>query len=835
VSRGPISVDRRGFLIGTASAAGLTMVPTFTALAAQAGAGASVARDIVFDHDWRFHRGEGKGFEKPELDDATWRKVDLPHDWSIEDLPAQADPERIRGPFDRDAEGATATGYTVGGEGWYRKRFQLTRPAVGRVEILFQGVYLDSDVWLNGRLLGTHVNGYTAFAYDLTPHLSASGDNVLAVRVRNAGRNSRWYSGSGIYRHVRLDVLPEQARIARWGVGIFTRRLSKAEAVVQIDTRLEDIGDGLQVAWQVKNEAGRVVAKGGRPAAAQLQHELRIARPQWWSPERPALYTLETELRRGSMVLDRVQTRFGTRIVSFDASQGMQLNGKPVKMRGGCIHHDHGLLGAAAFDAAEDRKVRLLKARGFNAVRPSHNPFSPAFIEACDRHGLLVVAETFDVWRKGKEPGDYAVHFDQHWRQDLATMVLSARHHPSIVLWSIGNEIQEREIPENVELQWHLANEVHRLDPTRPVTAAINFRSGWPVSPSEKAARAGHAGVADAAGTLFLDVVGYNYKLADLEPDHARYPQRVFFGSESQPRDVRAFWDLTERSPWLVGDFVWTAMDYLGETGIGGSVVAAPEEAKRLGAEFGSKWPWVNAFCGDLDLIGQQKPQSRARDVIWGLSPLEIAVQRPVPEGQIEVPRQWGWSDEQPSWTWPGAEGRTLAVRVYTAGDRVELHLNGRKLDDKTLTPADLKLVEFAVPYQPGVLEAVAYRGQTRIASRKLTTAGVAAAIRLVPEQRKGSARRGALAYVMAEIVDAQSRVLLDASTSIQLDVGGPAQLIAFGSANPHAVGSYQSPRTRTWSGRALAILRGTGTSGRVELRAHGEGLAAGSAVLQFL
>lgn len=830
----PSSMDRRQFLLGTASAASLALIPTFAALAAPGEPGAAFGRFQPFDLGWRFRRGEGQGFEDPGFGDSAWRRVDLPHDWSVEDLPALADPERIRGPFDREAEGTTATGYTVGGEGWYRKRFALQRPTAGRVELLFEGIYLDSEVWLNGQLLGTQVNGYTPFAYDLTPHLSASGDNLLAVRVRNLGRSSRWYSGSGIYRHVWLDVLPEPARIARWGASVFTRRLSDDGAEIEIGTRLEDIGEGLQVSWRVRDGKGRVVAKASQPAAAQLQHTARIAAPKLWSPEQPALYTLETELRRGAQLLDRTVTSFGLRIVSFDATEGMKLNGKPIKLRGGCIHHDHGLLGAAAFDTAEDRKVRQLKARGFNAVRPSHNPFSTAFLDACDRHGLLVVAETFDVWRKAKEPKDYSVHFDQRWRQDLATMVLSARHHPSIVLWSIGNEIPEREEPENMELQWQLANEVHRLDPTRAVTAAIHGAAGRPVMPSETAARTGAAGVADASSTVFLDVVGYNYKLSDYEADHARYPQRVYFGTESFPKDVAAVWDLTERMPWLIGDFVWTAMDHLGETGIGGSIVATAEEAKRQAAVFARPWPWIGSFCGDIDLIGQQKPQSRARDVVWGLSPLEIAVQRPVPEGQIELPRQWGWSDEQPSWTWPGAEGRMLAVRVYTAGDRVDLHLDGRKLDSKSLAPADLKRVEFSVPYQPGVLEAVAYRGPVEIARSQLATVGAAAAIRLTLEQPNGGARRNELSYVRVDIVDAQGRHVPDASARIQLDVTGPAELIAFGSASPFAVGSYQSPRTQTWDGRALAILRGKGCAGRVELRASGEGLAAGTAVLQF-
>lgn len=289
---------------------------------------------------------------------------------------------------------------------------------------------------------------------------------------------------------------------------------------------------------------------------------------------------------------------------------------------------------------AGEGKVQLLKTRGFNAVRPSHNPFSTAFLRACDRHGMLVMAETFDAWSEPKLPQDYSVYFEEQWLRDITTMVLSARNHPSIILWSIGNEIPGRNSPAGVETQWHLVNEIHRLDPTRPVTAAINSFAGRPVTPSQRTARAGLAGVADRTSVVFLDVVGYNYKLTDYEADHELFPKRIFFGSESFPKDVVAIWDLTARTPWLLGDFVWTAMDYLGEAGIGGSAVLPASSAGNPLA-LTSAWPWVNSYCGDVDLIGQQKAQSLARDVVWGLSPLEIAVQRPLPEGKLDVPRLW--------------------------------------------------------------------------------------------------------------------------------------------------------------------------------------------------
>jgi beta-galactosidase len=833
----PACVDRRQVLLTAAGATTLLLIPPVLGTCAQAAAAQQLGRNQSFDQGWRFYRGEGQGFEAAELDDSAWRAVDVPHDWSVEDLPpAPADTQAHRiGPFDRSAVGGTATGFSAGGEGWYRKHFQLRLPDKGRAEILFEGIYMDSDVWLNGHHLGTHAYGYTPVAYDLTPFLESSGNNVLVVRVRNLGKNSRWYSGSGIYRHVWLDTLPEQTRIARWGVGIVTRRIVGSRADIEINTRLEDAAEGLTLVSRVKDERGSVVREARTPAAAaEVQQAMTIASARLWSPDEPSLYTLETELRRDREVLDRQSHSFGIRVVAFDADRGMTINAVPTKLRGGCIHHDNGLLGAAAFDEAEDRKVRLLKARGFNAVRPSHNPFSAAFLHACDRHGVLVLAETFDAWRQPKLPQDYAVYFNDHWRADLASLVLSARNHPSIVLWSIGNEIPGRSTLEGVETQWHLVNEVHRLDPTRAVTAAIHAFAGRLVTPSERTARQGFGGVPDTTSAVFLDVVGYNYKLADYEADHEKFPKRIFVGTESFPKDVAAIWELTDRTPWLIGDFVWTAMDYLGEAGIGGSVVL-PEAAadNPLLASFGA-WPWVNAFCGDIDLIGNQKAPSLARDVVWGVSPLEIAVRRPVPQGKVEVVRTWGWHDELASWTWPESEGKSLSVSVHTSADRVELRLNGRVVGAKPVTAADLKRVEFAVPYEPGVLEALAFRGNTQIARKQLATVGKAASIRLRPERASGTAGRANISYVAVEILDAAGQRVPEARHRIELVVSGPAQLVAFGSANPLAVGSFQSSTAQTWNGRALAILRGTERTGHVTIEARADDLRSGHLEFAF-
>ena len=815
-----MNLNRRLLLQAATSTAALSATSGM-ALAAQP-AEHGVGRNQSFDEHWKFFRGTASGCEAVDFNDHDWRSVDLPHDWSIEDLPAhtaKADAKSI-GPFDPKAIGGTATGFAVGGEGWYRKHFTLAHVPDQRVTIQFEGVYNHSTVWINGHRLGENLNGYTPFAYDLSPYLVA-GENVIAVQVTNLGENSRWYSGSGIYRHVWLDVLPQAASIARWGIAISTQEITQTFARVAIAAELENITPDMQLHAQVRDGHGHSVWSGAQPAAAVTQLEAQVPKPDLWSPSSPALYTLVTELRRGSKVLDRVETPFGIRIVAFSAQNGMTVNGVPMKLRGGCLHHAHGLLGAAAFDEAEDRKIRLLKARGFNAVRTAHNLYSPGFLAACDRHGMLVMCDTFDSWLVGKNPQDYAVDFPKHWREALTTILRSARNHPSIILWNIGNEVPARNLPSGVELQWELANLVHTIDPTRPVTAAVNNFAGRTAIPSEKTARPGRAGIADETSFIFLDVAGGNYKLQDYESDHVKFPHRIMVGTESFPKDVFEIWELTDRTPYLIGDFVWTAMDYLGEAGIGGFY----RTANPVGMPQLASWPQVVSACGDIDLIGNQNPASLARDVAWNLSPLEITVQNPTPPGLTEVPRLWGWHDERTSWNWPDAQGKELTVRIYSKGDRIIIKRNGQTVSDLPLTPKQMCRTEAKVAYEAGVLEAIAYRNGQEIGRRSLVTTGPAATIVLAPEKATAQAGRGHISYVRLKLTDAKGKLVNTADNKVTVSVSGPGELIGFGTACATAHDSFQSNSTHAWRGEALAIIRSTGAKGTVHITAHSDGL----------
>ena len=558
-----------------------------------AGGVAEGKRGQSFDDNWRFLRADAPGAERADFDDTAWRLLDLPHDFSIEALPPRpADnnglgavwgstaPAPIRiGPFDTEqSAGGRDTGWFVGGTGWYRKHFSAAAvPADGRVEIVFDGVYMNSDVWLNGVLLGNHPYGYTSFAYDLTPHLKRDAENVIAVRVRNEGKNTRWYSGSGIYRHVWLNTTG-QVRLPLWSVFVTAPEVAADKASVRIAFRVENRGkQGSETTARVRlfdsksapagsAEVRQSVPAGGSTAVEQV---IVVSVPQLWSFATPRLYRAEVELVSAGKSVDKTTVPFGIRKLEVDVEHGLRINGKTVKLRGGCLHHDNGLLGACAIDRADERRVELMKAHGFNAIRCAHNPPSSSFLDACDRLGMLVMDESFDQWERQKEDKAQGYHnyFKDWWQRDIESMVLRDRNHPSVILWSIGNEIPERTEPRGVEVQKLLVDYVKSLDPTRPVTAAINGFRNSGLDPAFQ----------------HLDVAGYNY-LTSYEPDHGRLPARIMCGTESFPRQAFASWAPVEKLPYVIGDFVWTGMDHLGESAIGNAQLdALPAPAGRGG------------------------------------------------------------------------------------------------------------------------------------------------------------------------------------------------------------------------------------------------------------
>ena len=778
-------------------------------------------RTSLFDANWRFIKDSTIAAETANYDDSKWRIVDLPHDWSIEDLPNQSD--SVVGPFTTESVGKTATGYTVGSIGWYRKHFTLNNTANKKVTIYFDGVYMNSDVWINGHHLGNHPYGYTAFYYDLTPYLNQSGDNIIAVRVRNEGKNSRWYSGSGIYRHVWLTTT-NHVHVEQWGVYITTPKVSETSATINIETTVinnEQSNQSLKLRTKILDAKNNAVATNetnipiSQSPNIPTSQSVQLSNPHLWSPESSYLYHAVTDVLQGDKIIDHMITNFGVRSINITAENGFLLNGKKILLHGGCVHHDNGPLGSATIDRAEERKVELLKKFGYNAVRTSHNPPSQQFLDACDRLGLIVIDEAFDQWQRPKNPQDYSLYFDTSWKKDIDAMVLRDRNHPSVIFWSIGNEINERVDSSGLVIEKKLRDEVKHLDSTRPVTEAICFFWDHP----------GYKWDTTAPAYAMLDVGGYNYQLKEYESDHAKYPQRIVMGTESFPLQAFENWQMVEQHPYVIGDFVWTAMDYLGETGIGHT---EPDSLTKFSMEF----PWFNAWCGDIDLIGGKKPQSYYRDIVWNRSKLEMLVHVPIPEGHKEAISFWGWPDELPSYTFHGAEGKPLQVNVYTRYDAVRLVLNGKIIGEQNVSTQTKFTAAFNINYEPGELKAIGLKDGKAVDSVLFKTAGKPAAIRLVADRKNIHANSNDLSYITAEVVDAKGQLVPDAEMLLHFDTTGNGEIIATGNANPSGVESMQKPQHKTFRGKCLVIVRPTGKSGTILLKATANRLRSAQVII---
>ncbi len=774
-------------------------------------------RLVSFDAGWLFLRDSVKGAENPDYDDKGWQRVDLPHDWSVEDLPNPSD--SVIGPFSKNSPGKTSTGYFIGGTGWYRKHFSLTREEMNKIIwVNFDGVYMDCDVWLNGKHLGKHPYGYTPFNFRLNSSLNPAGkENVLAVRVQNLGKNSRWYSGSGIYRHVEL-IVADSVHIIPWGLYVTTYQPSADNATALIVSTIENSSQkDVEISVQTRiydtsgNLAASVESSQKIPSGQTfpINQTIGIKNPMLWFPESPDLYRAEVTIVSGDKIMDIARTTFGIRTIAVDAENGLRINGKNYLLKGGCMHHDNGLLGAATFDRAEERRVELLKANGFNAVRTSHNPPSRQFLDACDRLGIMVIDEAFDMWERPKNPQDYARFFDDWWKKDITSMVLRDRNHPSVIFWSIGNEINERADSSGLAIGKMLADEVRHLDPTRPITEAICDFWDHP----------GRNWNTTAPAFALLDVGGYNYQWRKYESDHQLFPERVMMGTESIAMEAYQNWEMVEKHPYVIGDFVWTAMDYMGETAIGHSILDNEHN------DFSLPWPWFDSYCGDIDLIGDKKPQSYYRDVVWDNSKIEMLVHTPVPPGRKEVISYWGWPDEWPSWNWKGHEGDSLQVRVFTKCKRVRLELNGKIIGVQPVSDSALLTAVFKVPYEPGVLKAAGLEDGKEVCQKTLVTTGEAAAVRLLPDRTTIHNDRNDLSFVKVEIADPNGKLVPDASVPVKFSVTGAGELVAAGSGCPDEMHSFTRPECKTFKGVGMVIIRPTGKSGTVILKAEAEGL----------
>lgn len=752
--------------------------------------------------------------------------VDLPHDLSIG---LKRDPHTPAG---------ASNGFFPGGVGIYEKNIFVLEDWKGKQVLLeFEGVYMDTTVRFNNQIVGQHPYGYTSFHCDVTPYLLYGFENQIKVTANNnALPNTRWYSGSGIYRPVWL-LIGEPVHIAPWGIFAATPEVSAENSVVSVITKLENTGDteaSVMLRTTLWDQDGKKAAETESSASISAKDSvensqtLQISPANLWSLEHPYLYTLKSEVLQNGRVIDAEETKIGIRAISYDAQNGFQLNGVTVKMKGGCVHHDCGLLGSAAYDRAEERKIELLLQSGYNAVRCAHNPPSPAFLDACDRLGMLVIDEAFDCWRESKNPNDYGKYFEDWWQRDMASMILRDRNHPSIVMWSTGNEIVERDgRSEGYAYAQKLADYVRSLDNTRAVTNALNNIYPDPHVTGLAANMESDATDRDWWGELSydfvkpLDVVGYNYLLSRYEEDGKKFPGRLICGTETFPIEAYDYWDAVERLPYVIGDFVWTSLDYLGEAGIGH--VWYNGEKTFLGDH-----PWHQAFCGDIDICGFKRPQSYYRDCVWGISQAPyIAIYKPEHYGKEADISRWGWPDVVSSWSWPGFEEKPIVTEVYSRSEEIELLLNGQSLGRKPAGKSHRYTASFETVYAPGELRAVAYEGGKEVSRTVLKTAGAPASLRLTPDRSEISAAFGDLSFVTVELLDAEGNVVYNADNLLCFTASGAGSLLAVGNGNPVSDEMYVGNQRRVHEGRAMVVLRSSGTGGKIKLHAAAEGVPA--------
>ena len=767
-----------------------------------------------FDNNWTFLLGAAQGAEQAAFDDSSWRKVDLPHDWSIEDL------KGTHSPFNEYAISQVSGGFTTGGTSWYRKRFQIPAEDKGKkIFIQFDGVYMNTDVWINGHHLGNHPYGYTSFIFDLTDYLKYDSSNLIAVEVKNEGQNSRWYPGSGIYRHVWLKKM-DPVHVSQWGIFITTPEVNTSAATV--DCKINIVNEtrhdqSVRILTKFLNASGTEVATANETKntlaagkSFEFNQNASIKNPQLWSCESPVLYRSVTFVYNNNKLVSSDTNSFGIRKISFDVNNGFQLNGKTLKLKGGCFHNDNGPLGSKEYDRAEERKVELLKANGFNAIRCSHNPPSPAFLQACDRLGMLVMDEAFDCWNYGKNPYDYHLYFKDWWKKDVESMVLRDRNHPSIIMWSIGNEIPERATAEGVATAKLLVDYIKSLDTTRAITSAVND-------------------LKEDKDPYFaqLDVAGYNYAASGnpkedvYAKDHKRVPERIMVGTESFPLEAFDSWMKVIDHPYVIGDFVWTAYDYIGEASIGWLGYFQKQNF----------YPWNLAYCGDIDICGWKRPQSYYRDVLWKKDLISVFVTPPVPSFKQNLDKEpwskWNWLDAQGNWNWEGYENKPLEVSVYSSCPQVELFLNGKSLGKKPTDRSTKFIASWKVPYHQGILKAVGYDSKNKIInSAQLVTASDPASIKLTVDRTTIKANNQDLSYVTVELPDAKGNLNPIAENLVKFEIDGPGTIAGVGNANPLSLESYQEPQRKAWHGKCLVIVKSGTSAGTIKLTASSPGMS---------
>lgn len=783
-----------------------------------------------FDFEWRFTKGDFSDAFQKDFDDSNWQHIDIPHDWAILDT------------FSKDNPTGRQGGFASGGVGWYRKKFSLNaKDAKSKISIEFDGVYENSEVWINGHFLGKHPFGYISFNYGLTPYLNFKGENVLAVRVDNSKQPSaRWYTGCGIYRHVWL-IKTGRLHVARHGIFVTTPVVTEDSAKVKVTTTIQnDFGDEKQfhLVNELYSSNNELVAKAeistaiSHNATQEFIQEMTVLKPELWSPDSPTLYTLKTFINKQKATFDEHETKIGIRYFTFSADSGFALNGQNMKLQGVNNHSDLGSLGAALNNRVLERRLEILKEMGCNAIRTAHNPPSKELMNMCDRMGFMVIDEAFDEWLEswpfggikkpeGKVKYGYHLHFNEWAEKDLIELIRRDRNHPSVILWSVGNEIPDACFEIGTERLKRLMEVVRKEDPTRPVTAGIT-----------------HMHLANESGFASqLDVTGYNGGGGSAfmyEKDHETYPERIMIASEVphsfQTRGVyrthswyrglnplggimevpnltkeevftdvpkfysssydnamvrigaRDSWRRTRDFPYMCGEFRWTGFDYLGETMFG--------------------WPAKFWNFGIIDMCGFPKDTYYFYKSQWTAEPMVHIL---------------------PHWNWEGKEGIEIPVVAYSNCETVELFLNGKSLGEKEM--GDNMDLVWLVPYEPGVIVAKGKWNGEVVSTKEVVTAGSPAKIQLLADRKTIRADRQDVVHVEVNVVDKEVNFVPDASNRINFRVEGEAQIIAVDNGDPINEESFISPSRKVFNGKCLVILKSSGKAGEFTFYAESDDL----------
>lgn len=770
----------------------LLLCATTLAAAPSADGTASYGRHN-FDFGWKFTLADDASFSQPATNDAAWQTVQLPHDWSTG--------------LDFDPSVSGSAGHLPGGIGWYRKTFTAPASWQGRrVAIHFDGIYHQSDVYINGHHLGFRPYGFCSQEYDLTPWLVPGKDNTIAVRVDRKEKQDvcRWYTGAGIYRHAWLMVR-HAIHVPSYGIGITTPEVTEANAKVAITTAVANTsGDKatVTVSQTVEDPSGRTVAKArvshltlSAGDSATVSQEADVAAPLLWSTDSPRLYTLVTTVRSGGKTVDTRRTRFGIRTIKFDPERGFILNGRHLKLQGMALHQDMGCLGTAVPDRAYEYRLKTLKDYGCNAVRCAHNQPAPEFLDICDSLGLLVIDEAFDKWKSGY----YARYFDEWWQRDLADMILRDRNHPSIIMWSIGNELQEAWDggDEGVARARMLNDFVHRLEPTRPTTLA---------------AQNNHQGKFSAVP----DVSGYNYLEARLLTDRARRPDHCFFISEELPYyqgaegNIRAYltdnpWNTIAAHDFILGGFIWSGVDYWGEAG-------------------GDSHGWPN---GLFDMAMDEKPRAAFHRAMW--NPDKPSVGLAVMDNAIDVDHGrdlWQWPLMVDHWSFPPRyNGLMMEVRTTTNCDSVKLFCNDKEMGTRRTADFPNHTIAWYIPYTPGTLEARAYSGGSVAATRRLVTARKAARIAAKADRTTLRADGQDLTFIKIELQDEAGNPVQVDDRRITVSVSGEASLRGIDTGETRRKERLDATAVKTFFGRAQAVVQATAKAGTATVTIKADGV----------